>query len=217
MSHCFRFTATLAGLLLIASPTANAQKDVTPGIGKSDGLSLSVRLAKERFRPGEEITLAFAIKNESDKDLFIGDGFLGPEYQEVGYWRHFELHLTDEHKTELQFWSDCLTEGRTSGVRKVFRLKPGHSYNGSIYLVVSGKRQVKFADFVHDVRSGSVQNIKADSRHELGKDGRKYSLTLVYQVHPESHGVWKPPAGFKDELLWKGRLRTAPLEFEIAP
>jgi len=30
-----------------------------------------------------------------------------------------------------------------------------------------------------------------------------------------SHGVWKPPADFKDELLWKGEITCSPLEFEV--
>jgi hypothetical protein len=60
-----------------------------------------------------------------------------------------------------------------------------------------------------------VQNADTDRRHVLGKDGRKYSLSVVYQVDPETHGVWKPPDGFRDELLWKGRLETSPVAVEF--
>ena len=53
-------------------------------------------------------------------------------------------------------------------------------------------------------------------QHVLCKDGRKYSVALHYQVNPKSHGIWKPPAEFKEELLWKGEMTSSPLEFEFA-
>src|SRR5688572_27428691 len=83
--------------------------EVPPGQGKKDGLSLTARLEKKVYRPGEDITLSFTLKNESDKELYIGDGFLAPTYHEVGNKRHFELHLIDENKARLRFWSDIST------------------------------------------------------------------------------------------------------------
>ena len=202
-------------LLVLSATTVNSQEKAKPGFDKKDGLSLSSSLEKKSYRPGEDITLSFKLKNESEKVMYIGDGYLGPQYQEVGHNRHFELHLTDENNAPLQFWSDQLTEGTTSGIRKVFRLKPGETYAGSLYLVASGQKEIKVADIVQKTRSGIVENRKTDRRHVLGKDGHKYSLWVVYQVDPATHGVWQPPKEFKDELLWKGMLKTSPLAFEI--
>lgn len=217
MSRLFPFTLALVGLFLVLSATTmGGQEKPGPGFAKKDGLSLTVSLDKKTYRPGEDITLSFKLKNESDKGLYIGDGYLGPEYQEVGYKRHFELHLTDENKAQLQFWSDQGTEGNTLGIRKVFRLKPGETYKGSIYVVASGRKEIKVADIVQRTRSGIVENKKTDRRHKLGKDGKRYSLSVVYQVNPETHGVWQPPKEFKNEFLWKGELKTSPLVFEVA-
>jgi hypothetical protein len=216
MARLFPFTLALVGLLLVLSATTMcAQEKPEPGFAKKDGLSLTVSLDKKTYRPGEDITLFIKIKNESDKDLYIGDGYLGPEYQEVGYKRHFELHLTDENNAQLHFWSNQGTEGNTLGIRKVFRLKPGETYAGSFYLVASGRKEIKVAGRAEKTRSGTVEDKKTDRKHELGKDGRRYSLAVVYQVDPETHGVWEPPKGFKNELLWKGALKTSPLAFEI--
>lgn len=189
------------------------------GQGKKDGLSLTASLEKKAFRPGEDITLSFQLKNESDKPLYIGDGFLAPDYHEVGNQRHFEMYMTDENGTKLFFGSDRLTEGSTAGVRKVFPLKPGETYTGSLYLVASGRKEVKINGYPAKTKSGFVLDAKSREKHELGKDGRKYALTLLYRCEPSSFGVTpgtKPPEGFKEELLWKGQITTSPLEFEIA-
>src|SRR5262245_10948349 len=82
--------------------------DVKPP--QKDGLSLSVRFAKKSFHTREPIELAFQLKNESDKEMFIGDGWMGPSYQETGNLRHFELHVKADDKTALRFWSSTLTE-----------------------------------------------------------------------------------------------------------
>ena len=203
------------GIVLSATSVHALDEKPKAGYVRKDGLSLTVSLDKKSFRPGEDITLSFKLKNESDKDLYIGDGYLGPSYQEVGYKRHFELHLTDENKAQLQLWSDEGTEGNTLGIRKVFRLKPGATFEGSIYVVASGRKEIKLGGIAQKTRSGKVDDIKADRRHVLGKDGRRYSLSVVYQVDPKTHGVWQPPKEFKNELLWKGALKTDPLAFEI--
>jgi hypothetical protein len=217
MPRRFPFTFVLAGVLLVLlAMTGFSQEQAKPGFDKKDGLSLTVSLEKKSYQLGEDITLSFKLKNEADHDIYIGDGYLGPQYQEVGHKRHFELHLTDENNAPLQFWSDQLTEGHTSGIRKVFRLKPGETYAGSLYLVASGRKEIKVADIAQKTQSGIVENRKTDRRHELGKDGHKYSLWVVYQVDPATHGVWQPPKEFKDELLWKGAVKTSPLAFEIA-
>jgi len=36
--------------------------------------------------------------------------------------------------TPLHYWNHHLTEGRTSGIRKVFKLKPGDTYTGTVLL-----------------------------------------------------------------------------------
>jgi hypothetical protein len=206
----------MSGMLFaLSATTVHSQERAKPGFDKKDGLSITVSLEKKSYRPGEDITLVFKLKNESDHEMYIGDGNLGPQYQEVGHKRHFELHLTDENNAPLQFWSDLVTEGDTSGIRKVFRLKPGETYAGSFYVVASGRKEIKVAGIVQKTQSGIVENRKTDRRHELGKDGHKYSLSVVYQVDPESHGVWQPPKEYKDELLWKGTLKASPLTFEI--
>lgn len=205
----------LIGPLLVQATSPLGEKKQWPGTANKDGLSFTVSLDKKAYQPGEDITLSFKLKNQSEKDIYIGDGYFGPSYQEVGYKRHFELHLTNENKAQLQFWSDLSTEGRTLGIRKVFLLKPGQTYEGSIYLVASGRKEIKVADFAHKTCGGTFEDRKTDHRHELGKDGRRYSLSVVYQVDPKTHGVWQPPKGFKDELLWKGAIKTSPLAFEI--
>jgi hypothetical protein len=217
MARLFPFTLALVGLFLVRTPsTGYARGNPEQGYAKKDGLSLTVSLDKTAYRPGEDITLSFMLKNESGKDLYVSDGYLGPGYQEVGYKRHFELHLTDENDAQLRFWSDQQTEGSTLGIRKVFRLKPGETYAGSSYLVASGRKEIKVAGIAQKTQSGTVEDKKTDRRHALGKDGRRYSLSVVYQVDPKTHSVWQPPKEFKDELLWKGALKTSPLTFEIA-
>src|SRR5262249_43595180 len=156
-------------------------------------------------RPGEDVALSFRLKNESDRAMYVGDGHLAPDYHEVGNGRHFELHLTDENNAQLRFGSDTLTEGETAGVRKVFLLKPGEAYAGSIYLVASGRQEVKINGYPQKTRSGLVRDVTANRMHALGKDGRKYTLTLLYRCQPSpvfgSTPGSQPPEGFKDELL----------------
>src|SRR5262245_37987217 len=78
-----------------------------------DGLSLTVSLDNKVFAPADEIFVRFRLKNETDQDLYVGDGFLAPGYHEAGPGRHFEVHVTAETKSPLYFWSGTATEGRT--------------------------------------------------------------------------------------------------------
>src|SRR5262249_55419834 len=122
---------TLFGLALLCASCAPVAEDKPvadgkppTGQSKKEGLSLTASLEKKVFRPGEDITLSFKLKNESDQALYVGDGRLAPDYHEVGNQRHFELHLTDAGTdARLRFRSDTLTEGVAAGVRKVFLLK----------------------------------------------------------------------------------------------
>jgi hypothetical protein len=204
----------LAGVSLLAAAPA---PDVKPkaGYAKKDGLSLTVTLDKKTYRPDDEIDLRFALKNESNKVLFVGDGFLGPDYHEAGPGRHFEVHVKAGGKDSLFFWSGTATEGTTSGIRKVFRLKPGEQYKGSIRLSAGSEKDQKRAELPHAQRGGSFEDEASRKRHVLGNDGTRYTVEVRYQVDPNSHGVWMPPEDFKNELLWKGSLTTAPLEFAV--
>jgi hypothetical protein len=219
MLKLLRRAAVAAPALFLCSCAPLADESPPAGQGKKDGLSLTASLEKKVFRPGEDITLSFKLKNESDKAMYVGDGHLAPDYHEVGNQWHFELHLTDENNAQLRFGSDTLTEGETAGVRKVFLLKPGEAYEGSIYLVASGRKEVKINGYARKTRSGMVKDVKTNGMHELGKDGRKYTLTLLYRCSPSPvFGATPgsvPPEGYKDELLWKGEIKSSPLELEI--
>src|SRR5262249_26337074 len=122
------------GLCLLTASAGPGGTKMKPGYAKKDGLSLTVTLDKKVYGPDDEITLRFALKNETDKVLFLGDGYLAPKYHEAGPGRHFEVHVKVAGDEPLYFWSGMMTEGRTSGIRKVFELKPGESYKGSIRL-----------------------------------------------------------------------------------
>src|SRR5262245_61488511 len=80
-----------------------------PGHAKKDGLCLTVTLDKKTFEPADEIVVRFALKNESDKDLFVGDGYMAPDYHESGPGRHFEVHVKSDGKDPLHFWSGTST------------------------------------------------------------------------------------------------------------
>jgi hypothetical protein len=195
---------------------AAAVADEKPGHAKKDGLSLTVTLDKMTFEPADEIVVRFALKNETDKDLFVGDGYLGPDYHETGPGRHFEVHVKSGEKDPLHFWSGMLTEGTTAGIRKVFRLKPGEEFKGIIRLSAGAAKDADRGKLPHKDRGGTFEDKGTRKAHVLGKDGRKYTVELRYQVNPKSHGVWEPPADFKNELLWKGELTSAPQEFEVS-
>jgi hypothetical protein len=206
---------TIAFYLATASAWA---ADIRPkaGTAKKDGLAMTVTLDKKSFGPADEVVLHFVLKNETDKVLFIGDGYLAPKYHEAGPQRHFEVHVKAGGKDPLYFWSGEATEGRTAGVRKVFKVKPGEQYKGSIRLSAGAANDAKKAELPHEQRGGSFEDMASRKAHVLGKDGRKYTVELRYQVDPRSHGEWEPPADFKDELLWKGEMTSAPLEFEVS-
>lgn len=201
--------------LMVASAPAPNDKP-KPGYAKKDGMSLTVTLDKKSYGPADEIVLQFTLKNESDKVLFIGDGHLAPDYHEAGPSRHFEVHVKSGGKDALYFWSGMATEGRAAGVRKVFKLKPGEEYKGSIRLSAGIERDEKRAEMPLEQRGGSFEDKASRKRHVLGKDGQGYTVELRYQIDPDSHGVHEPPADFKHELLWRGSLSSAPLEFEVS-
>ena len=195
-------------LAAVATAAPLTDKNVKPGQARKGGLSLTVSLNKAVYGPGDEIRLSFKLKNETGKDLFVGDGYLAPKYHEAGPDRHFEVHITAERKSPLYFWCGELTEGTTSGIRKVFKLKPGETYEGSILLVAAAGKEGK-------EQGGSFEDRTTRKRHVLGKNGQRYSVALRYQINLSSHGVWEPPADFDEKLLWKGEMTTVPLEFEI--
>jgi hypothetical protein len=204
-----RLILTVGTFFLAAASTRPAEPDPTKaGVARKGGLSLTVTLAKRSFGPADDVLLAFTLKNESDKVLYVGDGHLAPRYHEAGPGRHFEVHVTAPGKRPLHFWSGTLTEGGTAGIRRVFRLRPGEAYKGTILLRAGGEDK--------DRRGGSFEDVAARKAHVLGRDGRAYSVSLRYQVNPGSHGVWQPPADFKKELLWTGELTSSPLAFEVA-
>jgi hypothetical protein len=216
MALAIRFLLLFGLALFTAKTTLRADEQPQVGHAKKDGLSLTVSLDKDTFGPADEIVVTFKLKNETEKDLFLGDGYLAPDYHEAGPGRHFEVHVTTEKKVPLRFWSGTGTEGTTSGIRKVFLLKPGKTYEGSIRLSAGAKNDAEFATGPHGIRGGSFENTKTRRRHVLGADGQKYTLSLRYQVDPKSHGVWKPPADFKEDLLWKGVLTSSPIEFKVS-
>ena len=211
-----RFVPAVGLTLILAAATALADESRTPGSAKKDGLSLTIRLGKKVYRPTDEVKLSFELKNENDKDLFIADSFLAPGYHEAGPGRIFEVHITVEGKNRHDFWSGMMTEGFASCTRKVFKLKPGERYEGAIRISAGAEKDKDFASRPHGQRGGSLEDKETRRKHVLGKDGRKYSVALRYQVNPDRHGVWKPPADFKEELLWKGELTSSPVDFEIA-
>jgi hypothetical protein len=210
-----KFFVAVELLLVVAATTTLADEKPKPGFAKKDGLSLTVALDKKVYASTDEIKLSFTIKNVTDKDMFIGDGFLAPNYHEAGPGRHFEVQITAEKKSPLYFWTGMATEGEASGARKVFKLEPGKTYEGSIRISAGAGKDEKRAEQPHGQRGGSLEDKKTRKGHVLGKDGQKYTVALLYQVNPKSHGVWEPPAEFKDELLWKGEITCSPVEFEV--
>lgn len=158
---------------------------------KKPALELTVALDKITYKPGDRVVLSFSLKNTTAGELWIGDGYPAPTNHEVGPGRHFELQTTDATGTALHFWNHHLTEGRTSGIRKVFKLKPGDTYTGTVIL-----------------SEGGFATVKTDKRHMLGTDSANYTVKLVYQVDPKSHGVWQPPKDFDEEKLWHGLITS---------
>jgi hypothetical protein len=194
-------------VLLASIALAAEDKTGGPGAARQTGLSLTVSLDKQAYTIADDIKLSFVLKNETGKDLFIGDGFLAPAYTEVGPGRHFEVRVSDG-KDSMYFWSGTATEGRTAGIRKVFRLKPGETYKNAIFLVRPNPKQ-------NEERGGSFENRTTNKPHVLGKDGRKYTVVLHYQVN-ENFGLWEPPADFRQELLWLGEVSSKPVAFEVS-
>jgi len=181
------FTALCVGLCLAA-----------PVPEKKPALALTINLDKKTYKPGEDVKLTFELKNVSGADLWIGEGWLAPETNEIGPGRHFDLVVRDEDETRYRYWGPTLTEGRTSGIRKVFLLKAGDTFRGG---------------FV--VSAGSLATIKTDKRHKLGVDSANYTLKLVYQVNPKTHGVHEPPKDFDPDRLWQGVIESNEVELSF--
>ncbi len=177
--------ATLCVAVCLAAPVPE----------KKPVLTLTIALDKKAYRPGEDVKLTFELKNVGRDDLWIGEGFLAPETNEIGPGRHFDLVARDEDETRFRYWGPVLTEGGASGIRKVFRLKPDEVYKGG---------------FV--VSAGSLATIKTDKRHKFGVDAANYTLKLVYQVNPKTHGVWQPTKDFDPERLWTGVIESNGVE-----
>jgi RNA polymerase sigma factor (sigma-70 family) len=196
-----------------ASP-AKARDDKPPAAVKN-GLSLTARLDKKAYTLNDPINLSFRLKNETDREMYVGDGFLGPAYHETGPQRHFEVHITTAAQVPLYFWSGQMTEGDTAGIRRVFRLRPGQTYEGAIRISAGFAKDKDFARRPHADRGGSLEDTITRKPHTLGKDAQRYTLVLRYQVNPETHGVWQPPTGFKEGLLWKGAIDSPPVSFTV--
>jgi len=184
-------TPMLVAASLLAASAAPAPADKPP-------LKLTVRLDKDAYTPGDPVKLSFDLTNESDSAVYVADGFLAPDYHEVGPSRHLELVTADEDGTRFRFWSGQATEGHTAGVRKVFRVEPKKSYSGEIVLT-----------------EGAFATIATDKKHALGKDAKKYTISLKYTAAGD-YGVHQPPKEFDPKLLWKGELTSneATLQFK---
>jgi len=196
-------------LVLLAVPVHAEDGPAALGLAKQAGLTLTATLDKEKYGPADDVRLLFALKNETGKDLFVGDGFLAPATHEAGPGRHFEVHVVAGGTDPLYFWSGQLSSCTASGCRRVFRLKPGEAYKGSILLARPNAQP-------QQERGGSFENRLTRKQHALGKDGQNYTVTLRYEVNPDSFGVWQPPADFNPNLLWTGVLTTKPIRFEVA-
>lgn len=199
----------------VAGGKKSKDKDDDRPPPQKDGLSLSVHFAKKSYHTREPIEVAFQLKNESAKEMYIGDGYMGPKYHETGTARHFELHAKADDKIALRFWSSTLTEGDTLGIRKVFRLKPGEVYGGKIRLSAGVETDLGGAWRPYEISGGTFEGMGTDKRHAFGVDAAKYRFVMRYQVNPDTHGVWKPPQAFSKELLWQGVLDSHPIEIEI--
>src|SRR5260370_31420928 len=91
----------IVGVALMAASAPAPDEKPKAGYAKKDGLSLTVTLDKKSYGPADEIVLQFALKNESDKLLFVGDGHLAPDYHEARPCRHFEVHVKSGGKDAL--------------------------------------------------------------------------------------------------------------------
>jgi len=175
-----------------------------------DGLSLTISLDKKKYKPDEKITLHFELKNVYEKAMWVGDGFLAPEYHEAGPGRHFEVHVTADEGHQLYFWSGAETEGPQGAVRRVVALESGATYKGDIRLY----RRFA-AGQPPDEQGGAFEDTETRRNHVLGVDGHLYQVTLRYQVDSRTHRVWEALSDFSAEGLWEGVIDSAALVFEV--
>jgi hypothetical protein len=180
---------TAVVVALLSAAAAAPAPEVKPLIGRPK-LRLTIHLGKETYKAGDAVKLVFDLSNDGDATAYIGDGFLAPDYHEVGPLRHFELSATVADGPRLRFWSGQQTEGTTSGVRRVFLLPPGKSYSGEVVL-----------------SEGAFATEQDDKKHALGKDAKKYQIALQYRV-ADNFGLHEPPDGYDPRLLWKGELTS---------
>jgi hypothetical protein len=75
-----------------------------------------------------------------------------------------------------------VTERHASGIRKVFKLKPGEEHRGSIRLSAGIERDERRAALPQEQRDGSFENQASHKGHVLSKDARTYTAELRYQV-----------------------------------
>src|SRR5262249_6598699 len=181
-------------LLCLAALTGAA--DDQPA--KKEPLELTIKFDKATYKPGDKVSMMLGLKNVSDEELWIGEGWLAPESNEIGPARHFELEIRNEDETRFHFWGPVLTEGSASGIRKVFLLKPGETFKGGCV-----------------ISDGSLATIKTDKRHKLGVDSRNYTVRLVYQVNPKTHGVYQPPDNFDPKKLWIGKIASNAVDLKF--
>jgi hypothetical protein len=188
---------------------------VQAGAVQKDGLSLSIRMEREVYAPADEIALFFRLKNETDRDIFIGDGILAPAYHEAGPARHFEVLVIPAGDVPLAFASGQATEGLASGLRKALKLKPGEAYEGSIRISAGAEKDENSAGLSHPDRGGFLIDPNTRMRHIPGIAGGKYLVALRYCVDPKTHGLHKKPADFKVELLWQGTITSKTVQVEV--
>lgn len=187
-------------LAILPISIARGQGEKT-GYDIKRGLSLTAMMNQDSFSPEDEVKISFSLKNHNEGAMYVSDGFLAPDYHEAGPGRHFEVYAFAGSRNPLMFWSGKATEGGASGARRVFALKSGETYEGSIAIRSADEKDP----------GGSFENKKTRKRHRFGDDAKRYTIQLVYHVNPDSHGVWEPPADFDRGALWTGVLISSPI------
>src|SRR5436853_631744 len=115
-------TALAAGALAAPAGAAPTPKDAGDARVAWVRDCYAVTLDRKAYTVRDDLTLQFTLKNESGRVMYVSDGWLAPKHHEAGPGRHFEVHVKAGGTAPLYFWSGVLTEGETSGIRKVFKL-----------------------------------------------------------------------------------------------